>query len=377
MVSVVIPVYNGEKYIKAAINSVLKQTYSEIEIIAVDDGSLDNTMEIAKSFSQIRYYRQENKGVSASRNFGMSVARGDYIAFLDADDLYTPDKIEKQVNLLENNADIDVVYNDGTIVDDNLKVIGTLKSEYVLENQADFLACLLFRQLVPVPASIMIRKKCMEDGILYNETYSNAEDYDFIIRLAERYKFGYIPEPLYIYRRHENNLTNAHGIQQKRELDVLKGLDFKKIEKIVEQSSFPLNEKRFLLAKIYYKAGECKTAEKLLTGLAEENFEHPYLWFYLGNCSYYSGKYDKASGYYRKAIQADNSMSEAYNNLACIYAGQDRNEALKLLHMAMEMRPDYLDARHNLEQIEHKQSGLRITDRELRKVLTSYRSISG
>ena len=217
MVSVIIPVYNGEKFIKDAINSVIEQTYDEIEIIVVDDGSYDNTMEIVRSFGNVRYFYRENKGVSASRNFGMSVAKGRYIAFLDADDLYTPDKIKKQAELLECNTDIDVVYNDCKVVGKDLKVINILKGEYVLENQADFTAALLFRQIVPVPASIMIRKKCISGGIAYDERYTNAEDYDFIIKLAEGHKFFYLPEPFRCLQRHDKNLTNALYIQQQAE----------------------------------------------------------------------------------------------------------------------------------------------------------------
>lgn len=376
MVSVIIPVYNGEKYIADSINSVLKQTYSNIEIIVVDDGSEDRTGEIVKSFSKVKYFHKKNQGVSSSRNFGMSVAQGNYIAFLDADDMYTPDKIEKQVDLLKRNEDIEVVYNDGIIADENLIAINIMKSEYILENQADFAACLLFRQIVPVPASIMIRKKCISGGIVYDEGYTNAEDYGFIIRLAERYKFTYIPEPLYIYRRHENNLTNAHNLQKKMENDVIKQLGIEKIQSIVEKSSFPLHERKFLLAKIYIKIDEYLLAKNIMFELAKEGFECSCLWFYLGNCSFLLGESEEALKFYQNAVLADNKMAEAFNNIACIYANKDRRKATELLKQALKLRPDYMDAQRNLSMIEIGQTNYKITLRELRKVLISYSDIS-
>jgi len=374
MVSIIIPVYNGEHYIAEAIDSLLKQTYNEIEIIVVDDGSEDNTAGIVKSFSQVIYIHQDNQGVSASRNLGMSVAGGDYIAFLDADDLYTPKKVEKQVDVLINNPDIDVVYNDGIETDKNKRTLNILKSEYVFENQADFVAFLLFRQIVPVPASIMIRKKCINENVFYSREYVQAEDYDFILRLAERYKFKYIPETLYIYRRHENNLTNAHYLQQKSELEVLRKLGFDRIESIVGQALFPSFEKRFLLAKIYMKMNEYSLARDIMQQLAGQKPE-PYLWFYLGNCSYFLGNPGAAAEYYQKAILSDCKMAEAYNNLACIYAGKDKGIASKLLQQALKLRPAYMDAVHNTGQLESGMADFKFTVRELRKSLTNYMNV--
>lgn len=375
MVSVILPVYNGGLYIGQAIESILSQTYKDVEIIVVDDGSTDNTERVVRSYENIHYICQDNSGPSAARNKGMAASEGDYIAFLDSDDLYKENKLEEQVKTFEQNKDVDIVYNDCIAVDKDLNYINTLISEGVYENEKDFLCMLLFRQIVPVPASIMLRRKCFEEGCVYSERYKHTEDYEYIIRLAQKYKFMYIPEPLYIYRRHENNLTNAHKIQEKRELDVIKGLGYEKIESIMEQSSFSLFEKKFLLAKIYIKVHEYEIAEEILVQLAKENFEDPHLWFYLGNCCYFTGKYDKAAYYYKTAIQLDVNISEAYNNLSCIYAGKNKTEAVQLLRQALKLRPDYMDAIHNMSQIEIEENDYKITNRELRKVLTNYLKI--
>ncbi len=376
MVSVIIPVYNGELYIGQAIESILSQSYKDVEIIVVDDGSTDSTEKVVRSYENVCYIYQANSGPAAARNKGMSVSKGEYIAFLDSDDLYKENKLEEQVKAFEKNKDVDIVYNDCIAVDKDLNYINTLRSEGVYENEKDFLCMLLFRQIIPIPPSIMLRRKCFEEGYVYDDRYKHAEDYEYIIRLAQRYKFFYIPKPLYIYRRHANNLTNAHNIQQEQEVKALKELGFEKIEGIVEQSTFPLYEKRFLLAKIYIKMSEYKLAKNILLQLVKDNFGNPYLWFYIGNCSYFLREPEEAVQYYQNAILNDSNMSEAYNNLACIYAKEERYKAIELLKKALELRPNYMDAEHNMNQIVSGKSNYKITIRELRKVLTSYLSIA-
>ncbi|HPL98337.1 MAG TPA: glycosyltransferase [Bacillota bacterium] len=375
MVSVIIPVYNNEKYLKQAICSVLNQTCKDLEIIVVDDGSTDNSSKIAREFKQVKYLRQDNSGPSSARNKGMAVSKGDYIAFLDSDDLYEAHKIETQVRVFEQHMDADIVYNDCIVADKNLKQINTIRSEGIYENEKDFLCMLLFRQIIPIPPSIMLRRRCFEEGCLYDEGYKNAEDYEYIIRLAQRYKFKYIPEPLYIYRRHEGNLTNAHSLQQKKEIEVIRKLGHERIKEIVEGSSFSSAEKSFLLAKIYIKLSEYKPAENILMQLAETGCSNPLIWFYLGNCSYFLKEQEKAAEYYRKAISLDSRLSEAYNNLACTCAGSNKGKALELLNKALSLRPDYMDAAHNLIQIESGQANYKFTIRELRKTLTNYGSM--
>lgn len=377
MVSVIVPVYNNETYLGQAINSVLQQTYKDIEIIVVDDGSTDKSSKIAEGFKQVKYIYQANSGPSSARNKGVSVSQGEYIAFLDSDDMYAENKIEVQVKALEQNKDVDIIYNDCIAVDKNLSYVNTLKSEGVYENEKNFLCMLLFRQIIPIPPSIMLRRKCFEEGYFYNNIYKHAEDYEFIIRLAQKYKFKYIPEPLYTYRRHENNLTNAHNLQQDREVNVLRELGFSKIEEIVRGTSFSDLDKRYLLAKIYIKMSEYKLAKDILLQLKEETFNNSYLGFYLGNCCYFLGEHEEAIPYYKDAITKDSNMAEAYNNLACIYAERDRCKAVELLNIALLLRPNYMDAEHNMDQITVGYANYKITVRELRKVLTNYLSITG
>lgn len=106
LVSVIIPVYNGARFLRAALESVFAQTYRPIEVIVVDDGSADDSGVIAQSFPEVRYVRQQNEGVAAARNNGIQIARGEFLAFLDQDDLWTPEKLKVQVDHLLNNPEL-------------------------------------------------------------------------------------------------------------------------------------------------------------------------------------------------------------------------------------------------------------------------------
>jgi glycosyltransferase involved in cell wall biosynthesis len=111
LVSVIIPVYNCEKYLAAAIESVLTQTYQNTEIIVVDDGSTDNSAEVAKSFgSSVRYYFHHNRGLGVTRNRGMELIKGDFFAFLDADDIWLENKLIHQLEVFQNNPEVDLVF---------------------------------------------------------------------------------------------------------------------------------------------------------------------------------------------------------------------------------------------------------------------------
>ena len=106
LVSVIIPVYNGARFLRAALESVFAQTYRPLEVIVVDDGSADDSGVIAQNFPEVRYVRQQNEGVAAARNNGIEIARGEFLAFLDQDDLWTPEKLKVQVDYLLNHPEL-------------------------------------------------------------------------------------------------------------------------------------------------------------------------------------------------------------------------------------------------------------------------------
>lgn len=369
------PVYNGELYIEHAIKSVISQSYTDWELIIIDDGSTDDTSTIVNQFNnkKIKYVYQNNQGPSAARNRGLDIAQGDYIAFLDADDLYHEQKLARQVTFLKENPNVDIIYNDVKVVDESLHEINELKSEGIYESKEDFLAMLLFRQIVPSPPSIMAKRKCFESGIRFNTNYVHGEDYDLTIRLAQKYQYAYLPQPLYIYRRHLNNLTNAHNKQLEAEKKITKSVGLTNIKHIVQASSFSKIEQDLLLAKIFIKIEEYVQAKNILQNVLKEEPNNATIPFYLGNCCFYLKDYDSSIDFYHKSISLREDIAESYNNLGCMYGfKKDFTHAENCFKKALTYREGYMDATYNLEQIKSNNLNFKITTRELRATLTQY-----
>jgi glycosyltransferase involved in cell wall biosynthesis len=201
-VSVIIPTYNRGRFIRKAIDSVLNQTFKDYEIIVIDDGSTDGTAKILKSYDNSIIYHsyQPNRGAAYARNRGIEMSRGNYIAFLDSDDFWKPEKLKKQVDFFQQHPDFGVVATQCSVnmIDDNLQTIKYIERETVhfeLTYEKIFQ-----RPLIKTP-SVMIQKKCFQEIGIFNEKYPILEDVDLWIRLARKYKIGFINEPLTVYTR--------------------------------------------------------------------------------------------------------------------------------------------------------------------------------
>ena len=221
-VSVIIPAYNGDRYLGEAIDSVLQQTYLDYEIIVVDDGSTDNTARVAKQYgSCVRYLSQTNQGVAASRNFGLAAALGDYIAFLDQDDLFLPHKLSSQVKLLDRDRNLGIVNSGWQIYQDedsnNLliskaavqpwKQIPNLSAANLIVWKPVFLGAMLFRRV------------WLERAGGFNTTLEQTPDVDLVMRLA---KIGcpaaWVKQITVKYRQHEAN-ASKNSLLQAQELN--------------------------------------------------------------------------------------------------------------------------------------------------------------
>lgn len=214
LVSVIIPLYNAEKYIFQALESIVNQTYQNIEIIVIDDGSTDNSEDIVYSIhsSKIKLIKNEhNLGVSATRNRGIELARGKYIALMDADDISYLDRIEKQVNFLEKHNDFGLISSHYESF--RKGIFGTKRRvRKVPTDPEEIRTTLLFMNAITCPAS-MLRKSVLEDHKLHFDTSLQiAEDYDLWKRLSFVTKIGNINQPLLHYRKHRNNSTKKRNI---------------------------------------------------------------------------------------------------------------------------------------------------------------------
>jgi glycosyltransferase involved in cell wall biosynthesis len=214
-VSVLIPTYNRSYIIRDALESALAQTFQDFEIVVVDDGSNDNTEEIVKSLrsDKIRYIRHEtNRGCSAACNTAMSAAAGQLLAFLDSDDLWKPEYLERQVRFLDAHPDIDLVFTDMQLQEKSTtypSLMGLMKCfprmlqpgqvEYVFSGREMYI-CLL--EEVPVkPTATVLRRELFQQGGGFNETWPSGTDWDLFLRFSKLADFGYIHLPLVIQRR--------------------------------------------------------------------------------------------------------------------------------------------------------------------------------
>jgi glycosyltransferase involved in cell wall biosynthesis len=198
-VSVIVPTYNTIAYLPDAIESILKQTFEDFEILLVNDGSTDSTAQWAEKLTdpRIRYIEQKNQGLSAARNTGIDLAQGRYIGLLDADDLWEPTKLEKQVALLDANPDIGMVHSWVTFMDGQGRSTGR-----IWKTQAEGMALsqLLHRNDVAV-LSVLVRRECFAKVGGFDPKLRSLEDWDMWLRLAVDYPIAVIKEPLAYYRQ--------------------------------------------------------------------------------------------------------------------------------------------------------------------------------
>ena len=243
----------------------------------------------------------------------------------------------------------------------------TLRSVEFEPERCNLFARILFRQTVHT-ASMLFKRKCYDDGCRYKSELKYAPDYDFSLQLLEKFTAGYLAEPLYGYRRHATNTTNAHQKQRESEINIVKTLGKERIRRVVEETSFPTHQQESLLAKIFLKIGELDEALTLFRKQALSS-RKPSTHFYLGNCYYLGGSAEKSLTHYHTALEQDGNFAEALNNLGCAQVTNGEPEkGRELFAKALIIRPGYMDAEDNLAG----KQPLKMTVFELRKTLTHY-----
>ncbi len=222
LISIIMNCLNGEKYLKEAIDSVYAQTYKNWEIVFWDNASTDKSAEIARSYDQrLRYFRsEETVPLGEARNWAIEKAKEEYIAFLDCDDVWLPEKLERQSPLLENNKGIEILYSNAYVCDENLHSRDTffdLNHPY----RGNIFLSLLSGNFVPCMTVIM-KKKILQEAGGFNPEYSISEEYDLFLRIAEKgHEFDFIDEPLAKYRIHQMGLSKNYERAHREWLNVI------------------------------------------------------------------------------------------------------------------------------------------------------------
>lgn len=226
LVSVLIPCYNVDKYVEEAINSILNQTYSNLEIIIINDCSTDNTGEIlqqlAKKDIRIKVFdNTENLRLIKTLNKGIKLCTGEYIARMDADDISLPTRIEKEVDFLQTHADHDIVSTQFYTFRSENPAKRDLNHSPIYD--ADLRAYMLFKSGICHPA-VLIRKRVFDElGLKFEQEYLHVEDYALWSKAIYKTKIANIPEPLLLYRVHEHQVSSLHEeIQTENKKEVFK-----------------------------------------------------------------------------------------------------------------------------------------------------------
>ena len=204
-ISVVIPSYNRREFLKRSIDSVINQTKKPLEIIVVDDGSTDGTETMIKSdYDFVKFIKQKNKGVSAARNIGIKVSIGEWICFLDSDDEWKKDKLEKQINAMKSNPGYKFFHSNEIWIKNGLRI--NQKKKHKKYGGDIFDKCLDMCRISP--SSVMIDKTVFDEVGNFNEDLVVCEDYELWLRICDKYRVFFIDEPLIIkYGGHQGQLS--------------------------------------------------------------------------------------------------------------------------------------------------------------------------
>jgi len=268
LVSVIIPTYNRGWIIKEAVDSVLSQNFVNFELIVVDDGSTDNTRDILDAYkNDIKVLRCNNQGVSAARNRGIALASGKFIAFLDSDDLWMPNKLSMQVDFFNANKEALICQTEEIWIRNNVRVNPKKRHKKLSGMIFEPSLCLCMVS----PSAVMIKRELFEAVGLFDESLPACEDYDLWLRISSGYPVYLIDTPLIIKRGgHDDQLSQAPGLDKYR---------IQAIKKIIESNM--LSTKQYRLAvktlkeKCYIYANGClkrnrKDEALLYTNLAKQ-----------------------------------------------------------------------------------------------------------
>ena len=237
-VSVIIPTYNRKHTLKRAIKSVYMQSLPPFELIVVDDGSNDGTKEwVRQKYPNVKYIYQENRGVSSARNKGIKIARGDWIALLDSDDEWLPNKLSEQINKIKSNLDVKILHSNEIWIRNGVRVNQMKKHKkfggYIFEKCLDI--CRIS------PSSVLLKKEILNDIGTFDESLKVCEDYDLWLRITSKYSVCFLDIPLIKkYGGHSDQLSRAHdGIEFYRIQSLQKILESKILSKL--QTSLAIN----------------------------------------------------------------------------------------------------------------------------------------
>lgn len=235
LISVVMSVYNEENYLQEAIDSILKQTVQDFELIVVDDCSTDRTREILQEYQDPRIHvvrNEENRGLTANLNLAVSLAKGQYIARMDGDDLSHPNRFERQLRYLKEHPEL-------KLISCRTETFGQEHLRSDIQGEPEYLRCRMLVRPVLAHPGFMVRGEIFRElGFRYDESFRQAQDYDLAARISRRYAIGICPEILLKYRAHSGQVSSKSGSRQFANADRVRS-------RLLEELGIHLNEEEW------------------------------------------------------------------------------------------------------------------------------------
>jgi len=308
-VSIIIPTHNCAQYITEAIESVLNQTYKDLEIIVVDDGSTDNTKDVLAFYIEknlIRYTCQENQGPGGARNRGIMEAKGKYISYLDADDIMLEDSLIKRLDFLERYTDVPFVFSDRYVnkhknffsshpILREKRFLNFFHDSICINSKREFIFDQNFHYryfeftVNPIwTGTVMMRKKIIREVGLFRTDISINEDQDFWLRVAKKYKIGFIDEPLSCYQYFRSSITKdtekyfLDGIKLFSDLIKETRISLSKNKRLLNVMKKKVSENYFGLGYYYFSNHRKKNAQKFFLMSIKYNLFKPRSFMFMG-----------------------------------------------------------------------------------------------
>ena len=247
IISIIMNCYNGEAFLNEAINSITKQTFENWELIFFDNNSIDKSEKIAKSFkdSRIKYFKSDRLlNLYDARNLAVKKTNGDYISFLDTDDMWTKDKLEKQINFIKKNSNYKILYSNYYVLKNNEKKImykNELPSGFITQKLLDFYG---------IGINTAFIDKSIFEQYNFKEDLNIIGDFDFFIQTSKKFQIGYISDPLTFYRIHENSFTKKNYKMYINELSNW----IRENEKTLLKNNYSLKKQKFYVIKLKIKS---------------------------------------------------------------------------------------------------------------------------
>lgn len=256
-VSICIPTYNRKKYLKETLESVFAQSYKDFEVVIVDDGSTDGTRDLIENtgLENLRYHWQENQGESAARNKLVELAKGDFLTFIDSDDLLFPDAVEKLVKIVETHGQDTIAYSSYINIDENGAEVKRKRQAFPSGN----ITVDLFEHILVHSCGTMCTKKLLQEAGGFDVSLPVCSPYVLWLKLSLKYKFFALKEPTFKRRRHSDNLSERTFSNCMIEFNVLDDFYYNGgVKEVV-----PRQRAMKRLSKEGYRAGRCAIKEGL------------------------------------------------------------------------------------------------------------------